>query len=91
VLVAVAALIGWEAASIVRSNAPTLTNPDKADLWVITAGVLAAAFCIQALWCLRRVWQGRGRWSSGVFVSYSLALIALYGVLIVAGLAGLGG
>jgi hypothetical protein len=89
-LVAMAALTGWQAATTVRSNAATLTNPGRAYAWVVTAGIFAACFCIPALWYLRRVWEGRRGWRA-VMVSYPLAVIALYGVLVVAGLTGLGG
>jgi hypothetical protein len=90
VLVAVSALIGWEAATIVRRNASTLTNPDKAYTWVAIAGTVAAGVCIVAVWNLRRVWKGCGAWSAAL-VSYAFALVALFGLLVVAGLTGLGG
>jgi hypothetical protein len=81
-------LVGWAAARL--EDQPANQSIDPSHSGVVTAGIFAAGFCIYALWSLRGVSRGRRGWV-GASVWFALALIALFGVVLVAFASRLGG
>jgi hypothetical protein len=89
VLVALAIFVEIELALVLKEDAPKLTQPATAYGWGITAGLLAAGFCIVTVWRLRRVWMG-SRGLRSTLILYPAAILVLIGVFFLAGLIALG-
>jgi hypothetical protein len=88
VLIALAAFVGWAAATL--EDQPANQSIDPNHHGVVTAGVFAAGFCVYALWQLREAARTRRGWLAAS-AWFAIALIALFVVLLVAVASRLGG